>query len=132
MGNSNEKQAYIDEEGAVRSFNSKFVHCPQDEFFFISSCDVSLFQNEIEVEGGEDCYLVSVYWLNTWTRYVRSIGDNIVVGPINNIHLIDEKTRTLKKSVQYKTHFKTVSKAMWDYLFNAYGGGPVIGFRGLS
>jgi hypothetical protein len=130
MGNLSTKQVYIDQGGITQAFDKSFVHLPQEEFFFVSAHDVSIFHKEMEVEGGDECYLMSVYWLNSWTRYAKSVGDKVEVGSINNMHLVDDTTKTLKISVKYKMHFKIVSKAVWEYFFRAYGGGPVIGFHG--
>lgn len=131
MGNGSGKHMYIGTDGGLCTFDKSFVHRPQEEFFYISNCDISIFHRDIEVDGGEECYMMSVYWLNTWTRYARSVGENIKVGYINNAHLINEQKKTVKTSVQHRTHFKIVSKAMWEYFFKAYGGGPVIAFHGM-
>jgi hypothetical protein len=121
MGNSNSKKVYYS-GGVPHHFNEKFHHSNIEELQFVSAFD------RTPVSGGDECYIISEVWLNSWLEYVK--GEKDEVGVINNSDLIDETTKQFKSTAIFKTDYRTINKVVWEYYFQAYGGGPVIAFYG--
>jgi hypothetical protein len=73
--------------------------------------------------------LISSKWINEWIKFVQK-NDNLAEsppGPINNsdlelILVIEDRPEKLKKNVDYFM----LTKEVWDFFFNIYGGGPTI------
>jgi hypothetical protein len=73
--------------------------------------------------------LISSLWVNEWIKFVHKNNDlkEAPPGPIDNRDLelklvIDENFESLKKNQDYYL----LTKDVWEFFFNIYGGGPTI------
>eukprot|EP01035_Chromulina_nebulosa_P041866 gene41866-56695_t len=93
------------------------------EYSFVTSHDKSIF------EAGEECYLIHSEWLSSWLRFASEENDDPFPNvPISNGRLMQADGKSILRSIAPKKDFRPVSKAVWEYLFSQYGGGPVISF----
>lgn len=101
------------------------VHNADAEYSFVTSHDKSSF------EAGEECYLIHSEWLSSWLRFASEENDDpFPKVPISNERLMQADGKSILRSIAPKKDFRPVSKAVWEYLFAQYGGGPVISFLG--
>jgi len=108
----------------IISSDPNYSHSSDKEMDFIVSCD------KIPSECGDECYVISSAWISRWMAYGKGKAALKSVGPIDNNHLIEESGDKLliRPDIESKVDYRCVNKVMWEFLFRAYGGGPVIGF----
>jgi hypothetical protein len=116
-------QMYYDPHQNLITFEKTYEHIAANELKFVSAHD------QVVMTAGDECYIISVAWLNLWIAFVKGAGS--FPKPIDNKPLIDSKnSRKLSKTVVAKKDYRPVCKAVWEFYFVAYGGGPVILFHG--
>lgn len=116
-------QMYYDPGQNLITFDPKYEHIPSKELKYVTNNDVAV------MRAGDECYVVSVAWLNTWLDYVKGKGS--IPKAIDNKSLIDtQNDRKMRRSAVAKKEYRPVCKAVWEFYFVAYGGGPVILFHG--
>jgi len=91
-----------------------------------------------------DCYIIPAKWFSRWDDYVKGSGDikglsgaeRLSPGPIDNQSLLmDSKeyyhnyscsaaacNHILRESLEENRDYYVVSREIWEYLFNTYGG----------
>mmetsp|Transcript_61213 Transcript_61213/g.145746 ORF Transcript_61213/g.145746 Transcript_61213/m.145746 type:complete len:354 (-) Transcript_61213:246-1307(-) len=71
-------------------------------------------------------YFVSALWLKRWGLFVRSSGEH--PGHISNYDLLHANSvvPTVRADVKRGRDYRGVSKEVWEYLLDLYGGGPEI------
>jgi hypothetical protein len=102
----------------------KKKHKARKEYEFVSSQDAKRFY------PNDECYLLSAIWHETWINFAMK-KTKIVPGAINNNILLDSTRDCLLKTAKPKKDFRPINKAVWEYFFQLYGGGPVIAFNGI-
>jgi len=81
-------------------------------------------RDKTSILRGEHWYLISKEWLDSWRRFVLE-GVNEIPGPIdNNILLL--QAGMPKLGLIKGQHYRGVTKAVWMYFIDIYGGGPAI------
>ena len=71
--------------------------------------------DKTKIDPRKECwFLISSKWMRQWIDYVT--GKNEPPGPISNMDLHVEGTRTLKEGLQPKIDFRAISPTMW-YIF---------------
>lgn len=121
--NNQEEQLYYDPLNNLISFDSSSKHIQSVEVNFISSHD------QVIMKAGDECYIISTIWLNSWLEFAK--GKTSFPKSIDNKGLIEPSNpRKLKKNIIAKKDYRPVCKAVWEFYFIAYGGGPVILFHG--
>lgn len=76
---------------------------------------------------GEDAYLISAQWLDCWLDYDRKQrGKMSNPGPIDNKSL--EKDGYLQPHARGNIDYRVLCKDQWQFLFERWGGGPVLYF----
>jgi hypothetical protein len=129
MGNKSsiDEQIYCDFNNRQVRYIHSFQHNPANEAEFVSA-------NDERMRAGDECYLVSTDWLRAWIGYTKIGGNGALVGPIANQCLVDyiDEIAVLKSSAVLGRNFAPVCKAVWEYYFMAYGGGPVIAVKGVG
>jgi hypothetical protein len=122
---ANDDQMYYDPHQNLICFEKTYQHIAANELKFVSAHD------QVTMTGGDECYIVSVAWINLWIAFVKGAGS--FPRPIDNKTLLDPKnSRKLSRTVVAKKDYRPVCKAVWEFYFIAYGGGPVILFHGIS
>jgi hypothetical protein len=109
-------------------------HDAAAEWKFVSDNDAPV------VGGGEEYYLINSLWLTSWANFAAPPVD-VTAGapapappaafydPIDNNPLIDVNNEyALRRNAKFKKEYRAISKAVWDFLFSLYGGGPVLLF----
>jgi len=93
-------------------------------------------------------YILSKKWHRTWKKYVGAVSrkpqnnknwePRVHPGPMTNEDILvsedfyrsddpeDVCNTPLKNSVKLRTDFKVITKQQWDFLYNLYGGTPII------
>ena len=126
MGNNHSHdQLYMDFDSRMVKYVPTFVHNASNEAEYVST-------NDEIMRGGDECYLVSTQWVRAWISYTKSKGGR-TVGPITNEDLVEydeSRTPTLRSGALLGRDFVPLCKAVWEYYFMAYGGGPVIALQG--
>lgn len=97
------------------------------------------------MKGGNECYIITVTWLNTWLAYAKGImicnkiislnhgiGESKEIPPkIDNSSLVERSDKyQVRSNLVVKVDFRPISKDVWEYYFKKYGGGPIIVFYG--
>lgn len=118
-----EGQVYYDPTNNLISWDPLYRHNPSVEVNFVSSHDATV------MKAGDECYIVSCTWLNLWLEYVKGKG-GCPSGIDNKILVETSNGRKLKKNIIPKKDYRPVCKAVWEFYFVAYGGGPIILFHG--
>lgn len=119
-----EQQLYYDPSQELISFDRNYQHIAANEMKFISEHD------RVMMRAGDECYVISVAWLNLWLEFVK--GTRPPPKGIDNKLLIDSRnSRKLRRTIVSKRDYRPVCKAVWEFYFVAYGGGPVILFHGI-
>ncbi len=113
--------AYYEPNGELVQFTYPSSHNPNDELVFVSSQDTKQFQPM------DECYVLSAAWLAKWLDFAMK-KKPLMPGPIPNNTLLNFDN-TLLPNVKPKVDYRPVNKAVWEYLFKLYGGGPVITFK---
>lgn len=122
---SRDEIGYYNYTGTVIKHHLLSVHNADAEYSFVTSHDKSIF------EAGEECYLIHSEWLSSWLRFASEENDDPFPNvPISNGRLMQADGKSILRSIAPKKDFRPVSKAVWEYLFSQYGGGPVISFLG--
>jgi len=119
-----DRYIYKDNDGYTHEYESDYFINRIDEVEFVSKHDKE------KLYGGDEAYIISSHWLNKWIEYAK--GSTERVGPIDNYNLVQHQsdgTYVLKPDMHVKVDFRPVNKAVWEFYFKAYGGGPVIGFH---
>lgn len=113
---------YMDSAGKMHLFNPQehVKHDAKAELAFVSSRDAS------EVKGGQEMYLISKTWVQQWVAFVRgevpSFNERI-----DNSLLVDQlHPDRYRATARFKHDYRLVSKPVWEYYFQNYGGGPVL------
>ena len=71
--------------------------------------------DKTKIDPRKECwFLISTKWLNQWIEYVT--GKTEPPGPVSNMDLHVEGTRTLKRNLEPKKDFRGISPTMW-YIF---------------
>eukprot|EP00357_Protocruzia_adherens_P026323 CAMPEP_0115028384 /NCGR_PEP_ID=MMETSP0216-20121206/36249_1 /TAXON_ID=223996 /ORGANISM="Protocruzia adherens, Strain Boccale" /LENGTH=644 /DNA_ID=CAMNT_0002404519 /DNA_START=38 /DNA_END=1972 /DNA_ORIENTATION=+ len=87
-------------------------------------------QTIAQLEGSknqEEFYRLSSDWVKLWRGYIKGA---VAPPEIDNSHLVNAKTGTVTRNMEYKKDFEVVNKAVWDFFVNAYKGGPVLKCEG--
>jgi len=71
---------------------------------------------------GEHWYLLHVHWLRMWHEFING---GVVPGPISNSELLTSEGKPREGLVRAK-HYRGVTKEVWQYFHEIYGGGPEI------
>ena len=88
-------------------------------------------RDSIKIQGGAEFYLIHIDWLAKWLQFATG-ETNKFLSKINNTDLIDESNDyKLKSTARFKKQYRVFDKIAWEYLFQRYGGGPVIYFYGI-
>ncbi len=117
--------AYYAPTGELIEFSYPEHHHAKKELKFVSDNDTTRFNEN------DDCYVVSTVWHTEWLDFATK-QTTVHPGPIDNERLLDPNNRNIAaKGLKHKKDFRPISKAVWEYLFKLYGGGPVILFKGL-
>ncbi|MES1922848.1 Ubiquitin carboxyl-terminal hydrolase 20 [Bonamia ostreae] len=69
-------------------------------------------------------YVVSESWMRAWRCFVND-ETNLVPGPIFNEHLLGTDKK-MNLDLKIEKDYRVLSKEVWDYLLEIYGGGPEI------
>lgn len=118
-------QLYYDPAQELIAFDPNYEHIAANELKFISEHD------QVMMRAGDECYVISVAWLSLWMEYVK--GNRAPPKGIDNKVLIDaQNSRKLRRTIVSKKDYRPVCKAVWEFYFVAYGGGPVILFHGTD
>jgi hypothetical protein len=118
-----DQQMYYDPAQELIAFDRNYEHLAANELKFISEHD------QVVMRAGDECYVISVAWLNLWLEFVK--GNRNPPKGIDNKVLIDsENNRKLRRTIVSKKDYRPVCKAVWEFYFVAYGGGPIILFHG--
>jgi hypothetical protein len=115
--------AYYEPSGELVQFSYPKQHFPRKEFDYVQAHDLTKFYE------GMECYVITSDWHNMWINFVTK-ATKTVPSPINNHLLLDETHCHLRKGLKHKKDYRPISKAVWQYYFKNYGGGPVIVFKG--
>jgi hypothetical protein len=118
-------QAYYEPTGELVQYENPKKHSPKQELAFVSANDQTRFSPSM------DCYVISAHWHSLWLDFATKIrkdppppvDNHVLLDPVNN-------DKTLKNGLKHKKDFRPISKAVWQYYFKKYGGGPVILFQG--
>jgi hypothetical protein len=117
--------AYYAPTGELLEFSYPEHHHAKKELKFVSDNDTTRFNEN------DDCYVVSTVWHTEWLDFATK-QTTVHPGPIDNDRLLDPNNKNIAaKGLKHKKDFRPISKAVWEYLFKLYGGGPVILFKGL-
>ena len=122
---------YYSPSGTLVTFKPIKIHSRKDELSFVNTEDSPF-------APLEECYLIHAMWLDVWFAYCSwNKGPSNEKAPkmpshIPNYDLIDQTTAAMKPFKEVKTDFRPVKKKVWEYLFNLYGGSPVIYCIGMS
>jgi hypothetical protein len=120
----NYRCVYFDSYGKLIKYNPALGISHAKQLKFIQENDKN------PIKPGDECYIISLVWLQDWSACVFSDSTNNV-GPIANDSLISTTDKcTMKMRMKLKKDFRTVNKKIWEFLFECYGGGPVIYFTG--
>jgi hypothetical protein len=114
--------AYYSPTGLLISYERPKKHSARREYQYVSSQDAKRFQAD------DDCYLLCISWHKAWLNYALK-RTKVVPRMIENYTLLDGKREQLRTNVMPKKDFRPINKAVWEYLFHQYGGGPVITFK---
>lgn len=118
--------AYYNFQGTLVRHAPQESHDTDAEFEFVTKHD------KPSVEAGEECYIVQANWLSAWLKSISEETNVPFTEEISNRNLLDENGLSIRQSeILPKKDFRPVSRAVWEFLFEKYGGGPVIAFRGL-
>jgi hypothetical protein len=113
-------QPYYSPNGQLIVFTApKKKHKARKEYEFVSSQDAKRFY------PNDECYLLSAIWhdLDRLTSSWRKPG------AINNVSL-DSTRDSLLKTAKPKKDLRPIKKAVWEYFFQLYGGGPAFQWYG--
>ncbi len=116
--------AYYEPNGELIQFNQPKIHKAKEELVFVSSQDTKQFNAE------DECYVISAKWLARWLEFAMRKKKNLP-GSISNHVLLSASGDTIEQYLKPKDDYRPVNKAVWEYLFKLYGGGPVITFKGV-
>jgi hypothetical protein len=117
---------YYNYTGTMIKHYQLSTHNADDEYTFVTSHDKSIF------EAGEECYLIHSEWLSSWLKFAsEENNDPFPKVPITNGRLMQGDGKAILGSILPKKDFRPISKAVWEFLFSQYGGGPVISFLGI-
>jgi len=119
-----EDLGYYNFQGRLVKHKYGVKHSADDEFTFVNGNDRSGFQ------AGDECYLIQSKWLHSWLRYSSEKADPNPPQEILNSSLLDESGFTTMAGILPKINYRPVTRQVWEYLFEVYGGGPVIAFIG--
>ena len=97
----------------------------RDQLNFVTQNDSSN-----HLKPGDHCYLMSSIWLKNWLDYC-SDDHHSNPGLISNDILLDANTDMLCAHKKLRVDFRPVKQIVWEYLFQIYGGGPVIYITGM-
>lgn len=124
MGLKNSKSlAYYEPDGNLITYKSNKKHNGKAEFLFVSSHDGGF-------KAGDECYLIHSPWMDHWVNFIQAA--HAPPGFISNSQLCDitgeepEIVIRMKKGMKPKSDFRPINKVVWRYLFELYGGGPVL------
>ncbi len=115
--------AYYDPSGELIRYNKPQIHHAKEELVFVSSQDTKQFHPE------DECYVISAKWLERWLLFAMR-KKKLLPGFISNNTLLSASGDTVAEDLKPKDDYRPVNKAVWEYLFQLYGGGPVITFKG--
>jgi hypothetical protein len=73
---------------------------------------------------GEQVFIVSTTWINSWKRFLQC-DSAPHPGPIRNDVLLDTHQRPRRNLFRGK-HYRGVNRRIWSYWIDKYGGGPEI------
>ncbi|RYG69916.1 hypothetical protein EON64_01520, partial [archaeon] len=77
----------------------------------------------------DECYLLCTIWHEMWLNFVLKKTKR-APGLIDNNVLMDARRERFRPNTKPKKDFRPISKAVWEFFFHLYGGGPVITLRG--
>ena len=81
----------------------------------------------------EELYLINSAWLDAWFLSVSSsfsVNDvDSSPGPIKNNILLNDQQKFRAGQMRLKVDYRIVNKAVFEHLFEVYGGGPVVFFK---
>lgn len=115
---------YVGSDGKLKKYNSNASISHAKQLEFVQHNDKN------EMKPGDECYIISVEWLQDWSACVLSDSAK-EAGPISNEKLVSTTDKSkIKMKMKLKKDFRTINKEIWELLFECYGGGPVIYFAG--
>lgn len=126
-----------------------------DQLILRKKEECRIFQENLKIVEEETLYAIDMEWFLLWKCFVTndksekylpnskkkiSINSSIGVlhpGPINNFSffekgLKDYSDRTLKKGLKKNEDYLTVSKHLWIFFSENYGGGPEFSFNKIE
>ena len=121
-----EDQMYQDPAGNLIQYEKRqsAQHNSAEELRFIQKHDSKY------MAGGDEGYILSTIWLDAWVAFARKQRATHP-GRIKNNVLVEETDHfTLRANLSPKADYRPISKPVWEFYFQKYGGGPIILFYG--
>jgi len=133
-------ECYYDVDDAVIRFENPIKHDGPSEYQFVSSQDGRV------MAAGDVMYIIDAEWLQKWSEFCAQepVGSPPKLklhhpGRITNNRLVSEiavsaaandgqSEHKFRDDLVLKEHFRPVHRYIWQFLFQKYGGGPVITF----
>ncbi len=116
-------QGYYDPDGTMVFFEHPKQHSAKKEFVYVSGQDSKQFH------VGDSCYIISSTWHSAWADFVTN-KTRYPPGPINNKVLFLFNGDSFRTDLKPKKDYRPINKAVWEFYFRKYGGGPTITFSG--
>jgi len=86
--------------------------------------EIQLIDAQCKSSEDEPWYLISEKWLNNWRKFIND-DDTSPPGEVTNSDLVDSNGVPFP-NLRPKKNYRAVTKEVWDYFINIYGGGPPV------